>query len=210
VGDIISAGEVLAAMITPAILISATGTLVLSTSNRLSRVVDRVRVLARDAEQLVRETRSPRRVSPDVEEVPDLGHEVLVRPLDPGASDPGFLLAKRRLITSQLTALAQRALLLRSALASLYTAIGFLVATSIAVGTVTSFGLRFSWPVIGLAMVGACALLWGSVLLVREGRQAIGSTLEEMQWVRQVVAGVPAADPAAPLQQKPASEKRQG
>lgn len=187
-GDIISAGEVLAAMITPALLISATGTLVLSTSNRLSRVVDRVRVLARDAEQLVVKTRS----------------------LDPDASDPGFLLAKRTLITSQLTALAQRALLLRSALAALYTAIGFLVATSIAVGTVTSFGLRFSWPVIGLAMVGACALLWGSVLLVREGRQAIGSTLEEMQWVRQVVADVPAADSAARQRQKASAEKRQG
>lgn len=183
--DVISAGEVLAAMITPALLISATGTLVLSTSNRLSRVVDRVRVLARDAEQLL-------------------------RPLDPGASDPGFLLAKRTLITNQLTALAQRALLLRSALAALYTAIGFLVATSIAVGTVTSFGVRFSWPVIGLAMLGACALLWGSVLLVREGRQAIGSTLEEMQWVRQVVAGVPAADSGAALAPRAASEKRQG
>jgi hypothetical protein len=191
VRDISSAAEVLAAMITPALLISATGTLVLSTSNRLSRVVDRVRVLARDAEQLVAETRSP-------------------RPLDPGASDPGFLLAKRSLITSQLTALAQRALLLRSALAALYTAIGFLVATSIAVGTVTSFGLRFSWPVIGLAMVGACALLWGSVLLVREGRQAIGSTLEEMQWVRQVVAGVPMADPAPGGGPHTPSEKRQG
>ena len=47
-----SATEVLAAMIPPALLISASGTLVLSTSNRLSRVVDRVRVLARDAEQL--------------------------------------------------------------------------------------------------------------------------------------------------------------
>lgn len=188
-------------MITPAILISATGTLVLSTSNRLSRVVDRVRVLARDAEQLAGETRSLRRVSPN---------EEVLRPPDPGASDPGFLLAKRRLITSQLTALAQRALLLRSALASLYTAIGFLVATSIAVGTVTSFGVRLSWPVIGLAMIGACALLWGSVLLVREGRQAIGSTLEEMQWVRQLVADVPAADSAAQLPQKPASEKRQG
>jgi len=185
VGDITSAGEVLAAMITPAILISATGTLVLSTSNRLSRVVDRVRVLARDAEQLVG-THEPR------------------------APDPGFLHAKRTLITSQLTALAERALLLRSALAALYTAIGFLVATSIAVGTVTSFGLRFSWPVIGLAMVGACALLWGSVLLVREGRQAIGSTLEEMQWVRQVVAGVPVAEAGRPLPANTPSEKRGG
>ena len=34
-------------MITPAVLISASGTLVLSTSNRLTRVVDRVRSLAR-------------------------------------------------------------------------------------------------------------------------------------------------------------------
>ncbi len=44
--------EVLGAMITPAVLISAGGTLVLSTSNRLSRVVDRVRVLAHSAEHL--------------------------------------------------------------------------------------------------------------------------------------------------------------
>lgn len=184
-GELTSAGEVLAAMITPALLISATGTLVLSTSNRLSRVVDRVRVLARDAEQLL-------------------------RPLDPGASDPGFAQAKRTLITNQLTALARRALLLRSALAALYTAIGFLVATSIAVGAVTSFGSLLSWPVIALAMVGACALLWGSVLLVREGRQAIGSTLEEMQWVRQVVARVPAADPDPQPHPKPPIRKETG
>ena len=41
-----SALAVLSAMITPAILISACGMLVLSTSNRLGRVVDRVRDLA--------------------------------------------------------------------------------------------------------------------------------------------------------------------
>jgi hypothetical protein len=87
--------------------------------------------------------------------------------------------------------------LLRSALAALYTAIGFLVATSIAVGALTTFDAGSSWPVIALAMIGACALLWGSVLLVREGRLAIGSTLEEMQYVRQVVARVPVADLAA-------------
>ena len=42
--------EVLGGMITPALLISACGTLVLSTSNRLSRVVDRVRVLTAEVE----------------------------------------------------------------------------------------------------------------------------------------------------------------
>jgi hypothetical protein len=171
--EMTAAGEVLAAMITPALLISATGTLVLSTSNRLSRVVERVRSLARDAEQL--------------------HHPTL-----PEASDPGLSQAKRMLITNQLTSLARRALLLRSALAALYIAIGFLVATSIAVGALTTFGAGSSWPVIALAMSGACALLWGSVLLVREGRLAIGSTLEEMQYIRQIVAHVPAADPSAP------------
>ena len=45
------ASEVLSGMITPALLISASGTLVLSTSNRLSRVVDRVRVLTAEAER---------------------------------------------------------------------------------------------------------------------------------------------------------------
>ena len=45
------AGDILAAMITPAVLISASGTLALSTSNRLARVVDRVRTLAAEAER---------------------------------------------------------------------------------------------------------------------------------------------------------------
>jgi hypothetical protein len=177
----VSAGEVLAAMITPALLISATGTLVLSTSHRLSRVVERVRVLARDAEQLL-------------------------RPLPPDASDPGLAHGKRSLITTQLTTLAARALLLRSALASLYMAIGLLVATSIAVGALTTFRSGPSWPVIALAMIGACALMWGSVLLVREGRLAIGSTLDEMQYVRALVAQAPVAGP----DDRPGSQKRLG
>ena len=37
--------SILSAMITPAVLISACGTLILSTSNRLSRSTDRVRSL---------------------------------------------------------------------------------------------------------------------------------------------------------------------
>jgi hypothetical protein len=43
--------EVLSAMITPAVLISASGTLVLSTSVRLARIVDRVRALSRSLEE---------------------------------------------------------------------------------------------------------------------------------------------------------------
>lgn len=152
------ATDVLGAMITPALLISASGTLILSTSNRLSRVVDRVRVLAKDAEALPRD------------------------------DDSESAREKRRLIASQLSGLSARALILRSALAALYTAVGFLVATSIGVGLMTSVNWGVSWPAIALAMLGGCALLWGSVLLVREGRLAIGSTLEEMSYVRALVA----------------------
>lgn len=156
--DLAGATDVLAAMITPALLISASGTLVLSTSNRLSRVVDRVRVLARDAETLEQDKRAEQ-----------------------------GLQQKRFLIANQLTSLTKRALLLRSALAALYTAIGLLVATSVSVGVLTMLQLRWVLPPTFLAITGSCALLWGSVLLVREGRLAIGSTLEEMNYVREMI-----------------------
>jgi hypothetical protein len=149
--------EVLGAMITPAVLISAGGTLVLSTSNRLSRVVDRVRVIARDAERF------------------DQGQE-------PGGD------LKRQLIEAQVRDLFRRALLLRSAVATLYTSIGFLVATSIGVGLVTFFRLELSWVPILTGMLGTIALLWGAVLLVREARLAIASTLEEMRYIDTILA----------------------
>jgi len=160
--DFAVATDVLGAMITPALLISACGTLVLSTSNRLSRVVDRVRTLARDAEQLA--------TSADRED---------------------SVRSRRELIVSQLQGLTSRALILRSALAALYSAIGLLVATSIGVGLITLTHWSGGWVAIALALLGACALLWGSVLLVREGRMAIGSTLEEMAYIRSVVAKLP-------------------
>jgi len=50
--DFLGAGEILGAMITPALLISASGTLSLSTANRLGRVVDRVRALTEMAESI--------------------------------------------------------------------------------------------------------------------------------------------------------------
>ena len=41
-----TASEVLQTMITPAVLISASGTLILSTSNRIAKVTERVRELS--------------------------------------------------------------------------------------------------------------------------------------------------------------------
>jgi Protein of unknown function (DUF2721) len=159
VNDSVVATEVLGAMITPAVLISASGTLVLSTSNRLTRVVDRVRVLADEALGLHQ-------------------HE----PDDAGTHE-----RKRSLIEDQLTRLSQRALLLRTALSTLYLAIGLLVATSISIGLVALVEWRYGWVPVALGLAGASALLVASLMLIREARLAVGSTLREMEFVRQVV-----------------------
>lgn len=153
--------EVLGAMITPAVLISAGGTLVLSTSNRLSRVVDRVRVLSADAERLL--------------------------PHVPQAEVTAARADKQGLIFSQLRDLSQRALWLRSAIAALYIAIALLIATSLGVGVLAAFGISYAWLPITLGMLGTVCLLWATGFLVREARLAISSTFEEMEYARSLL-----------------------
>jgi Protein of unknown function (DUF2721) len=154
--------EVLGAMITPAVLISASGVLVLSTSNRVGRTVDRVRALAAEVERL----------QMSAESVPPLGH---IKDF------------KRRHIGDQLIQLSERALLLRSALTALYTAIGLLVTTSILVGVVALLQWAYTWLPVVSGFAGSCALLYGSLLLVREARLAVRSTLQEVSVARQAV-----------------------
>ena len=165
-----TAAEVLGAMITPAVLISAAGTLILSTSNRLGRVVDRVRVLAAEAEQLT----------------------LSVPPRDPVATA-----AKQAFIADQLVQLSARLLLLRSAMTVLYSAIGLLVATSIAVGIVVLLHRGYEGIPMVTGLFGADTLLYGSLLLVREARLAVGSSLIEMAFVRPTVTQ-PGASRATP------------
>jgi hypothetical protein len=160
-----SAHEVLGAMITPAVLISASGTLVLSTSNRLSRVVDRVRVLAQEAEHLL-------------------------------TGSKGLESGRGQLISNQLVRLSQRVVLLRSAMTALYASIGLLVATSIAVGLSAALGWAHGWAPIGLGLVGSCSLLYGSILLVREARLAVGSTLQELEFLEKALSGGDRGDTA--------------
>jgi hypothetical protein len=154
--------EILGAMITPAVLISASGVLVLSTSNRIGRTVDRVRVLAAAVERL---QMTPESVSPfiDIQE------------------------HKRQHIGEQLIQVSERALLLRSALTALYTAIGLLVMTSILVGVVALLQWAYTWLPIASGFAGSCALLYGSLLLVREARLAVRSTLQEVSFARRAV-----------------------
>jgi hypothetical protein len=155
------ADDILAAMITPAVLISASGTLSLSTSNRLGRVVDRVRELGAAAEEL-----------PPVED----------------KASAAEVEEKRDLIARQLEKLSARVVLLQRALTAVYLAIGLLVAASLSVGVVAAVGWSGGWGPAVLGLAGASALLYASGLLVREARLAVETTLHEMGYVRRVVA----------------------
>jgi hypothetical protein len=150
-----SALGVLSAMITPAILISACGTLILSTSNRLGRVVDRVRDLA------------------DKFEHPSGG--VLSKQQA----------AKRSMVFDQLDLFTDRARLLQRTLTSFYLAIGFFVLTTVDIGIADTAGAhRLSLVAIILGLIGSSFLCYGSVLLILEARLAFVTTKREMDFLR--------------------------
>jgi hypothetical protein len=152
--DFSSALAVLSAMITPAVLISACGALVLSTSNRLGRVIDRVRDLSDRFESLIY------------------------------CDESGFQSEKRTMILHQLELSTRRARLLQHSLTSHYLAIGIFVFTTIAVGVIGAAGApRYSWLAVLLGLIGSCFLCYGSAVLILEARFAFESTRMETDFV---------------------------
>jgi hypothetical protein len=156
--DASGAGDILGAMITPAVLISASGTLSLSTANRLGRVVDRIRALTDLAESL------PDGVATD---------EVL---------------DKRALIAIQIQSHTRRLELLQRALVTVYMAIGLLVGASLTVGLSASTNGTLGWVPVVFGLCGAFALLIAAGMLTREARLAVRGTEAEIDYVRKVVA----------------------
>jgi hypothetical protein len=141
-------------MITPAVLISAAGSMILSTSTRLGRVVDRVRSLSDRLQSLTDDnTRT------------DLIDE------------------KREMIFDQLDKLTSRSRLLQRALTTFYLAVGIFVATSVAIGVVSFFSARFGFIPVVFGLIGALFLFYGSMLLVFEARLALSTTHAEMDFV---------------------------
>jgi hypothetical protein len=149
-----SALAVLTAMITPAVLISACGTMILSTSTRLGRVVDRVRSL-----------------SDRLEELASRGEE---RPLYD---------ERRTVIFGQLDKLTSRARLLQRCMVIFYVAVGIFIATSVAIGVVAVSGTRYHWIPIVTGLIGACFLFYGSMLLIFEARLALTTIHMEMDFI---------------------------
>jgi hypothetical protein len=156
--DFLGAGQILGAMITPALLISASGTLSLSTANRLGRVVDRIRALNEMAESL-----------PDgviTEEVVE----------------------KRTLIADQVGWHTLRLQLLQHTIVTLYVAIGLLVGASLTVGLSASTNWALGWIPVAFGLSGAFALLIAAGMLIRESRLAVRGAEVEIDYIRKVVA----------------------
>src|SRR5258705_1579118 len=142
-------------MITPAVLISACGSMILSTSTRLGRVVDRVRGL-----------------SDRLEEISKRGEE-----------DP-LIKERQAAIYDQLDKLTSRARLLQRCMVTFYLSLGAFVATSVAIGVVAIYSsLRYAQVPVIFGVIGALFLFYGSMLLIFEARLALSTIHAEMDFI---------------------------
>src|SRR5512138_1524552 len=152
-----SAIAVLTAMITPAVLISACGSMILSTSTRLGRVVDRVRSLSDRFEAMTDE------------------EEQKIETAE-----------RQEVIFKQLDKLTSRARLLQRCMVVFYLSLGLFVATSVAIGIVGfANNQRYNLIPVILGIGGACFLFYGSMLLIFEARLALSTIHHEMDFIWQ-------------------------
>jgi threonine/homoserine/homoserine lactone efflux protein len=148
---------ILTAMITPAVLISACGALIFSTSSRLGRVVDRTRTLSDRFQQLAAHP-----------EQDDMSEE------------------RRVLIFTQLDRQTSRARLIQRAMAAYYIALGIFVASTVSIAIFSAAAKTFTWIAVLLGVIGTLYMLYGSVLLIIESRMALAAIMTEMDFVWKV------------------------
>lgn len=151
--DLSQALTVLSAMITPAVLILASGSLILTTSQRLGRAMERTRKIYEQFETL--------------EEVMPQGEKAK---------------KKYALLDAQLRNFIRRAQLLQYTMSVLFITLGIFVSTSIAIGFIALIGLKYSWIPSALGMLGTGTLFYSSVILIVESRIAMRSVKHEMDY----------------------------
>ena len=149
----------LSAMITPALFMTANGSLIISTSNRMSRVVDRIRVLNDKGDELCR-----------------------------GGSGLDFIPERRHHIADQLGRLAWRGDRVRYALTMLYLAFASFVGTSLTLALDTLLDNRLVAVPTALSVLGVGLMLMASVNLVREAHVALKSNRLEIAFYRDLQA----------------------
>jgi hypothetical protein len=147
--------ETLSAMITPAIFLTANASMIISTSNRMSRVVDRIRVLNDLADKL------------------DLGKTDLDYPPD-----------RLEQVHDQLGRLERRSDRIRFALITLYLAFTSFVGTSLVLAFDALVQNRLIALPIVLAVAGVGLLFFASINLVLEALEALRSNRLEIRFHR--------------------------
>ena len=158
--------EFLTAMVTPTLLISATGSLVLSTSTRLGRVVDR----ARDLEKR-------------------LGEVIYVQ-----NKDEVPLYEKRvEVIVDLLDKVTTRSRLLQRAMATFYYGLGMFILTSVTIAVVGLFNV-YRWVPIPVGVIGIMFLFYGSMLMLRETWMATATINTEMDFTWELARKVAPRD----------------
>ncbi len=146
---------VLSAMITPAVLISACGSLILATSDRLSKAVTRTREISGQL-------------------LPSAGDD-----------ENDARQEERRMLFTQLDFVTTRSRLLQRALSRLYAAVAFFIGTSVAIGLVagTNSSEYTLYIPIALGLYGAALLLYAAFLLIKESRYALAAVNAEMDFI---------------------------
>ena len=149
----------LSAMITPAIFMTANGSLIISTSNRMSRVVDRIRVLNDRGDELSR-----------------------------GDSKLDFVAERRAHVAEQLSHLEGRSDRVRQALTMLYLAFTSFVGTSLTLAIDTLIGNKHltTGLATSLSVGGVVLMLAASVNLVLEAQAALTSNRSEIRFYREL------------------------
>lgn len=147
--------QTLSAMITPALFMTANGSLIISTSNRMSRVVDRIRVLNELGDSLCR-----------------------------GATALDFIEERYEHLADQLRHLEWRSDRVRYALSLLYLSFVSFVGTSLTLAVDVLFQNRLVAVPTLLAIAGVVLMMGASVNLVREAHRALLTNRLEVRFYR--------------------------
>jgi uncharacterized protein DUF2721 len=148
-----SAVAVLTAMITPAVLISACGSMILSTSTRLGRVVDRVRALSDKLEELSQ------------------------KPAGEVGERQAIIFEQLDKLTSRARIL-QRAMVSFYLGLGMFVATSVAIGVVAILGNA-----RYTIVPVIFGIVGACILFYGSILLIFEARLALSTIHAEMDFI---------------------------
>ena len=145
----------LSAMITPAIFLTANGSLIISTSNRMSRIVDRIRVLNDRGDELCR-----------------------------GVANLDYVPERRAHIADQLDRLQYRSDRVRYALSMLYLSFASFVGTSLTLAVDALLESNLAAVPTSLSICGVGLMLLACIQLVREAQAALRSNRLEINFFR--------------------------